>query len=214
MRSLVFTIILCLSAPASAQPFNPMQFCQYPSQYAIDIFKKVVDETRKFANLPYTIICKNLAVPNAYALSYFDQLNGPQYTMHYNPMFMAQLDVSRQNDWAQIGVFAHEIGHLVEAAQTFNNAWKPVMSFNHPWQHELFADEHAGRVLARLGAEPKDIEEAQLFMFTMHGSPTHPDTISRLQALYKGYAQEGGDDSQLPPIQDISQNIFNRISRW
>jgi hypothetical protein len=63
-------------------------------------------------------------------------------------------------------------------------------------------------------ATPEDIEEAQRFMFSLHGSPTHPDTVSRLKALYDGYKKGGGNVATLPTPDNIAQGIYEQLSRW
>ncbi len=226
LQTLIAISALGLPAPVSAQ--NLPAPCLDPSPYSITVLKDVLEETRKEVPLGEVALCRSYQVPNAYAIPVpVYQLNpwgqpvallGFQHFMYYNPLFMGQLDVSRNNKWAQYGVFAHEVGHFVDAeaqaSQAMSQPMAMAFSFDSPWSKELFADRHAGRILARMGATAQDVEEAQRFMFTLHGSPTHPDTVSRLGALYEGYAGGGGDVSQLPSPDAIAQGIFEQVSRW
>ncbi len=102
----------------------------------------------------------------------------------YNPDFMAWVDA--QGPWAAISVMAHEVGHHANQ----DSSW--YGQFKHPWTKELQADFVSGYVLARLGAPLEEAAKAQLAMFTLTSTPTHPDTPKRLDAIEQGWLRGGG----------------------
>ncbi|MFD0858799.1 M48 family metalloprotease [Roseovarius aquimarinus] len=208
------------STAAEAQGFGVFNSCAQPSAYAGKLIKRVLDMTRQHFQppLPTVYVCRNAWVPNAMAFTRQVGPNQWRHAMHYNPAFMAQLDAARQNEWAQLAVIAHEIGHLVQAHEAIQlGSYAPpqtLAALNYPWGRELYADRHAGFVMATLGAKPEDLAEAQLFMFSPHGSPSHPDTVSRLNAIYNGYTLGGGNAAGLPDPASLATDIMTRMTRW
>lgn len=90
--------------------------------------------------------------------------------------------------WEAYAIVAHEVGHHAN----FHNISDP--DYQHStrednWKRELEADEFAGNVVERMGA---NLDQAQSW-FRSHvsesPSPTHPPRRQRLQAIEKGWRQ-------------------------
>jgi hypothetical protein len=102
----------------------------------------------------------------------------------YNPQFLFQL-LQLGGEAAPTSVLAHEVGHHANGDTT----WRGIEQ--HPWQRELGADFVSGLALARLGASPEEATRALRAMFNL-GSPSHPDTPRRVQAVLSGWQQGNG----------------------
>lgn len=141
-----------------------------PTQYAINVVQSVCNILR-VPSIPIYIAgienaCASLG-PNGEAI------------ITYNPLFLGNL--YQINQWAPISVLAHEVGHHINADITWYG------SFQHPWSRELRADYVSGYVLFKLGASLSDAQSAFRSSFSLFGSPSHPDTPRRLDALTAGY---------------------------
>ncbi len=101
----------------------------------------------------------------------------------YSPQFLKSVDTTI-GDGAIFGLFAHEIGHVVDGR--LNVAWMP-----NSWDRELRADAWAGCALAR-AALPEDKTKAALRAIIQYPSPTHPARSLRVPALDLGYESCGG----------------------
>ena len=97
----------------------------------------------------------------------------------YNPHFLNSL--FEQNRYAALSVLAHEVGHHVDNSRFSSNSWS----------RELGADFVAGCALSRMNVSFNDATYALKTMFDVYGSPSHPDTPKRLNAMKSGYQQCG-----------------------
>lgn len=104
----------------------------------------------------------------------------------YSPQFLKSVETTI-GDGAIFGLFAHEIGHVVDGR--LNVAWMPDS-----WGRELRADAWAGCALAR-AALPDDKAKAALRAIVQYPSPTHPARNLRVPALDLGYQSCGGTGS-------------------
>ncbi len=151
------------------QPQNPLANLEAPTAAAI---KDVADV---MTYLGYDTRIQIFAGPVANAAAYPPQ-GGRDGFIVYNPDFLTRLfDI---NDWAATSVIAHEIGHHL------------AIDANHPNSHrrELAADEISGCAMARMGATLEDATAAMLRgLPTNSGSPTHPGTSERINAIETAY---------------------------
>ncbi len=92
----------------------------------------------------------------------------------YNPYFMNQLQMSGVA--TPVSVLAHEVGHFVGPLQRHQN----------PQVRELDADCISGIAMRRMGASLQQAVHAQVLM-PSGGSPTHPPTQQRINAITKGF---------------------------
>jgi len=200
------------------QQINVLSMSGPPSSYAIEVFKDV----KKVLGVPCNQIelASNMYIPNAMAVAYpkqvgFNAFQGPIYQTQqlilYNPKFMAQIEVSTDSKWAAIGIIAHEVGHHINNDATPQN---PYDALRHPWQKELEADFYTGKTLALLGANVDDLQKAQRQMFTLWGSPSHPDTIRRIQRINEGWRAGGGAGSVQTNLEQIWNQISNQMQKW
>jgi len=95
----------------------------------------------------------------------------------YNPDFMGKMYYL--NQWAPVSILAHEVGHIIGPS---------VWSVD-SWSRELGADYVSGCALKRMGVSFSDATAALNSMFSAFGSPSHPDTPSRIDAMKKGYQE-------------------------
>lgn len=100
---------------------------------------------------------------------------GPYNTIVYNPDFLNKLH--QAHPAAPVSVLAHEVGHF-----TPQGAFAP-----HPWTRELTADYVSGCAMRRLDNTEEEATIALRTMFDMFGSPSHPDTPRRLEAMMQGF---------------------------
>ncbi len=115
----------------------------------------------------------------------FPNLNNAGPAIVYNPDFMTRL--YNINDWAPASVIAHEIGHHV--ARDRGN------SSSH--RRELAADEVSGCAMAWMGASRQQATVAMTKGLPVNaGSPSHPGTDQRVQAITQAYSECGNLRSQ------------------
>lgn len=115
-------------------------------------------------------------VPNAAA-----SLIGGFPAIIYNPQFLNRLYSC--DPVAALSVLAHEVGHHANLDMTWTS------QFRHPWQKELGADWVSGLAMKRLGIPLNRAQNGILCSFGPFspGSPSHPDSQRRLQAVYSGW---------------------------
>ena len=193
-------LILLLLVPifSFGQTKDELQLClaMQPSNFMSDseaenVLDKILNTIGASANF-VLIPCSE--INNAAATSY----KGIRYIL-YDKEFM-QLINSRTNDWASLAILAHEVGHhinghsldiLLMAADVVE-----TKSLENKRKQELEADEFAGFVLAKLGA---DLNSALSFtnIFTDKDDTysTHPSKSKRVNAVRKGFNKAGGNSS-------------------
>ena len=110
-------------------------------------------------------------------------LDGDQAIV-YNPSFLESVAERAGTSWAAVSVIAHELGHHYYRHSTGRIADLPEEVAR---QRELDADYFSGYALARMGASLEDAEAAQNALFDETGTPTHPKSAERLQAILAGW---------------------------
>ncbi len=151
------------------QPQNPLANLEAPTEAAIKDVADVMTYLGYDARIPI------FAGPVANAAAYPPQAGRDGFIV-YNPDFLTRL--FEINDWAATSVIAHEIGHHL------------AIDASHPNSHrrELAADEISGCAMARMGATLEDATAAMLKgLPTNSGSPTHPGTRQRINAIETAY---------------------------
>ncbi len=205
--------------------FNPYQICERPSLHAQDLFSKALDTARQYAQIPPIQFCRNPYIQNAAAFNLPVQslpFQPPQivYRVAYNPTWMAQVDMQVNNDWAIIGIFAHELGHIEHFSQ-LNNPFVPSqqawLAMSIPQEKELRADEFAGFVLGHMGASSEDVVDVQRTIFTLHDNAQYANSLTRLRRMFLGYASSSRTTINTEDIQDIidrQQELRHQFARW
>ena len=152
---------------------------------ALDKILSVIGASKRFVLQE----CSN--INNAVALTF----NGVRYIM-YDPEFMSMLNYS--DDWSNMFILAHEVGHHINGhsvdAILGANGMGQETSLTTKRIQELEADEFAGFVLGRLGA---NLSQAQSAIISISNTgddsySTHPNRTKRLAAVKKGFNNSGG----------------------
>ena len=152
------------------------------AESALDKILGTIGAAKRFVLKP----CSN--INNAVAFSF----KGVRYIM-YDPEFMSELSYS--NDWVNMFILAHEVGHHVNNHTIdvlLGDAVEDIPLFQQRMQ-ELEADEFAGFVLGRLGAKFSQIENVFRGMSDSDDTySTHPKRSKRISATRKGFSESGG----------------------
>lgn len=112
----------------------------------------------------------------------------------YDPDFMQR--ISSSNNWANMFILAHEVGHHINGHSVdvlLSDQDIAQVSLSQKRTQELEADEFAGFVLGRLGANLNDALSSVSSMSDGDDSySTHPSRSKRQAAIRKGFNESGG----------------------
>lgn len=169
-------------------------------EYTYDeIFDRILSQIGLKRNFEL-VECPN--INNAVARPRFENGNLIRY-IAYDPVFMKEIE-QNSNDWAKIGILAHEIGHHLNI-HNFTQATGEERR-----KQELEADEFAGFILQKLGAS---LSESKKFINVISDEnddsySTHPKRSLRLKAIEIGYmkALEENKDGE---FNDSSNKPYN-----
>ena len=175
--------VLSLGNSASAQTYYPI-LCSWAGSSHVggglgQAAPRALDEVRSIMRAIRLEIPMNVymgGVPNAAAT-----IIGGSPAIVYNPEFMTGLNYC--DPVAAQSVLAHEVGHHANRDTTWS------ARFRHPWQRELGADWVSGLAMKRLGVSLQRAVNGILCSFGPFspGSPSHPDSQRRLQAVQDGW---------------------------
>lgn len=129
------------------------------------------------------VVKSNDNVQNALATSY----RGIRYIL-FNKEFISQITNRSNNYWANTFVLAHEVGHHLNRHFLVSNE-KKIITLEIKRQQELEADEFAGFILSKLGANLSQTTEA-INLLTDDEDDTasdHPTKTKRLKAIEIGF---------------------------
>jgi len=172
---------------------------------ALDKIMYAAGLSKNFALIP----CDN--INNAAALSF----KGVRY-IFYNKEFMS-LITSNANNWSNITILAHEVGHHLNGHSLDISMAKIIepKSLLIKRKQELEADEFAGFIMSKLGAPINEIQDAISVISSDKDDTysTHPSKFKRLNAIKKGFDKAGNkvatnyvsNDYQV--IETYSENI-------
>jgi hypothetical protein len=108
----------------------------------------------------------------------------------YSPSFVKSVQQTF-GPAATLGIFAHVIGHHLEASGN-RPAW-----MKETWEAELRADAWAGCAMAKADLKPSGLQ-AVLLALSEHPSPRHPAWSARRPVITEGFKACGG--RLLPPL--------------
>jgi hypothetical protein len=174
--------VLCTLGPASP-PYEPMADMP-PSPAAQAELKKL-----KALLCPKgckVVLFANATAPNAATVT--DGAGGSKIA--YSPSFVGTVQ-SNYGPAATMGIFAHDLGHHLEATGN-RPAW-----MKEGWDSELRADAWAGCAMAKAALTPSRLQAVLLAMST-YPSARQPDWSVRRPVITEGYNQCGG--KVLPPL--------------
>ena len=138
--------------------------------------RAAINRIMQYTGLPPRFKIMAADVPNAAAI-----IRGNQRYILYNQFFMSQIKNATQNQWAQISILAHEIGHHLSSHTLEESGSRPRL--------ELEADMFSGHVLQRMGASIEDAVAAMKQVADENGSRTHPPRRSRIAAIANDWKQ-------------------------
>ena len=122
---------------------------------------------------------------NAAAVTYDD---GIRYII-YNRAFMTRI-AKVSDDWASLGIVAHEIGHHLQGHTTRRMSFPPSREeLRQSRMQELEADEFSGFVMYKLGASLAQAQSAMVVIRDVREEElsTHPKRSRRVAAIENGY---------------------------
>lgn len=152
------------------------------AEKALDKILNVIGATRRF------VLQACNSINNAYAITY----KGIRYII-YDPKFMQT--ISNSNDWVNTFILAHEVGHHINGhtVDVLIGGVVDPLPLSQRRTQELEADQFAGFILGRLGA---DLNDALLSVASLSDEDdsysTHPNKSKRIAAITKGFNESGG----------------------
>ena len=155
---------------------------------ALDKILNTIGASKNFVLTP----CSE--INNAAATSY----KGIRYIL-YDKEFMQSIN-SKTNNWSSLAILAHEIGHHINGhaldITMYLGGVVEAESLANQRKQELQADEFAGFVLARLGADLNSaLAFTEIFLEKDDTYDTHPTKSKRVNAVRKGFNKAGGDST-------------------
>ena len=148
-------------------------------------------------------------ISNAIATSY----KGVRYIL-YDKNFM-KLITEKTNDWSNLSILAHEVGHHVNGHALDLTMYKIVepSTIKDKHKQELEADEFSGFVLQKLGAT---LSQAQAVMNKFSSDEddtysTHPSREKRLNAIKIGFDKSFKMSSSNETISIKKPIVINKI---
>ena len=199
MRNILFTLALLVSFISFGQTKDELELClamqtsnfmsDSEAENALDKILNTIGASKNFVLTP----CSE--TNNAAATSY----KGIRYIL-YDKEFM-QLINSRTNNWSSLAILAHEVGHHINGhaldITMYLGGVVEAESLANQRKQELEADEFAGFILARLGADLNDaLAFTEILLEKDDTYDTHPTKSKRVNAVRKGF-NKAGDDSTL-----------------
>ena len=175
--------VLCALGPATP-PYDPM--ADMPASAAAQTELKKVKTLLCPKGCGKVLLFANATTPNTTTVT-----DGAGVSkIAYSPSFVGSLQTN-YGPIATLGIFAHDLGHHLEATAN-RAAWmKPS------WDGELRADAWAGCAMAKAELTPSRLQ-AVLLALSTYPSPAHPDWSARRPVITEGYTQCGG--RMLPPL--------------
>lgn len=157
-----------------------------------------IEEILQVAGLrPNFILVATGEVGNAAAL-----IHENQRLLAYNPTWIANIPSTEK--WSMYGLLAHELGHHLQGHTLLPGGSKPPT--------ELEADQYAGFVLGRLGAD--DAQALSLWMsLSEAGSETHPPRQARLAAVREGWLRANGGTRRAPDAETAAYIMPDSATR-
>ena len=158
------------------------------AENALNKILNTIGASKNFVLTP----CSN--INNAAATSY----KGIRYIL-YDTEFMQSIN-SKTNNWSSLAILAHEIGHHINGhaldITMYLGGVVEAESLANQRKQELEADEFAGFVLARLGADLNSaLAFTEIFIEKDDTYDTHPTKSKRVNAVRKGFNKAGGDST-------------------
>tara|TARA_R110000796_G_scaffold87242_1_gene188410 strand:+ start:573 stop:1868 length:1296 start_codon:yes stop_codon:yes gene_type:complete len=198
MKNILLTLALLISFSSFGQTKDELELCiamqssnfmsDSEAEDALDKILNTIGASKNFVLTP----CSE--INNAAATSY----KGIRYIL-YDKEFMQSIN-SKTNNWSSLAILAHEIGHHINGhaldITMYLGGVVEAESLANQRKQELQADEFAGFVLARLGADLNSaLAFTEIFLEKDDTYDTHPTKSKRVNAVRKGFNKAGGDST-------------------
>jgi len=198
MKKLLLLLLLIVPMVSFGQTKEELQLClamqssnfmsDSEAENALDKILNTIGASKNFVLTP----CSE--INNAAATSY----KGIRYIL-YDKEFM-QLINSRTNNWSSLAILAHEVGHHINGhaldITMYAGGVVEAKSLANQRKQELEADEFAGFIMAKLGADLNSaLSFTNLFTDKDDTYSTHPSKSKRVNAVRKGFNKAGGNSS-------------------
>ena len=198
MKKILFVLALLISFSSFGQTKVELELCiamqssnfmsDSEAENALNKILNTIGASKNFVLTP----CSN--INNAAATSY----KGIRYIL-YDKEFMQSIN-SKTNNWSSLAILAHEIGHHINGhaldITMYLGGVVEAESLANQRKQELEADEFAGFVLARLGADLNSaLAFTEIFIEKDDTYDTHPTKSKRVNAVRKGFNKAGGDST-------------------
>jgi hypothetical protein len=170
--------VLCALGPAATPPYDPM--ADMPASDAAQKELKKVKGLLCPKGCGKVLLFANATSPNAATVTDGAGLS----KIAYSPKFVSSLQTNF-GPIATLGVFAHGLGHHLDATGT-KAGW-----MKESWDAELRADAWAGCAMAKAELTPSRLQAVLLAMST-YPSTQHPDWNVRRPVITEGYTKCGG----------------------
>lgn len=197
---LALTLILSSAVNAEIGSMKVDHYCSFNDEPLPSILttfdsdtaaQQALNRVMSFTGLPPRFEILAADVPNAAAVI----RNNKRYIL-YNQGFMRKVRDTTQNNWAEISILAHEIGHHLSNHTFQFRGSRPT--------YELEADRFSGFVLQRMGASLDDAVAVMERMVSQRGSATHPARSARVAAVTNGWVdaeeKSGGSQFKREPV--------------
>ena len=198
MKNILFPLALLISFSSFGQTKDELELClamqtsnfmsDSEAEIALDKILNTIGASKNFVLTP----CSE--TNNAAATSY----KGIRYIL-YDKEFMQSIN-SRTNNWSSLAILAHEVGHHINGhaldITMYLGGVVEVESLANQRKQELEADEFAGFILARLGADLNNaLAFTEILLEKDDTYDTHPTKSKRVNAVRKGFNKAGGDST-------------------
>ena len=216
MRGCSILLFLMFTTVTFSQTLEEIELCtalqsnQFYSEVEADsALDRILDASGLAKNFTLTQ-CDN--IDNAAAITY----KGIRYIL-YDKEFL-QTITDNTNDWANLFVLAHEVGHhlnghsvdvsMIDIVESKTLATKR--------KQELEADEFAAFILAQLGAPLNAlIEPIELVVSDADDTySTHPKKSSRIEVIKRGYSKVLRPKSEPTNSESLSKSTIKEASKW
>jgi tetratricopeptide (TPR) repeat protein len=148
--------------------------------------KEMVDKITALVGLKNRFRLRSVKNYNNCAAVCFDNNIGQERFIQFDRIFLEEYQRKTKNKWFVVGVLAHELGHHLNGHSLDGIGSRP--------DKELDADEFAGFVLQKLGANYEEARAIFSFLNETEGPPTHPVRWKRYTAVSRGWDRAAGNE--------------------
>jgi len=147
-------------------------------------------------------VCPNFEIREADIANAKAVIRDNQRVILYNTEYIKSINQKGSTNWAGIGVLAHEIGHHLNGHTFYFD--------RSDYEAELEADNFAGFILRRMGANLNQAQAAINAVCKEKCTKTHPGRSTRLKAIETGWTKA---DKQIKRVENLNSSSKGNISK-